>query len=1061
MSCPQCGQPNPPTAKFCNHCGSRLEIVCPGCGRANPPGSRFCNECGAALGQGTPGGPAPVVAPASYTPAHLAARILTSREALEGERKLVTVLLADLKGSMELLADRDPEEARRLLDPVLQHMMEAVHHYEGTVNQVMGDGIMALFGAPLTHEDHALRACYAALRMQERVGRYGDEVQRTQGVPVQIRVGLNSGEVVVRSIGSDLHMDYTAVGQTTHLAARMEQMARPGSVLLTVATLQLVEGYVRVRPLGPVPVKGLGHPVEVFELLGAAATRTRLQVAAARGLTRFVGREAELEQARRALALAGGGQGQVVALVGEPGVGKSRLVWELAHSHRTDGWLVLESSSVSYGKATTFAPVIDLLRSYFGLEDRDDARRAREKLTGRLLTLDEHLRPVLPALEGMLDIAVDGSSWRSLPPDRQRQQVVDGVKRVLLRESQVQPLLLVVEDLHWVDASTQALLDSLVESLPSHRVLLLVNYRPEYRHDWGGKSYYTQIRLDPLPPASVETLLGALLGSDADLRPLLALLIERAQGNPFFLEESVRALVETGVLTGERGAYRLAKPADVVQVPATVRVILAARIDRLTPGDKALLEAASVVGKDVPMAVLQAVADLPEEEVAAGLGRLQAAEFLLEARLFPQVEYTFKHSLTHEVTYGNLLHERRRSLHARAVEAIERLYPHALAEHRHRLVHHAFRGEVWSKALTHLRDLNEIPSDAAIGELMGVGPESPGRLWWTAEHERALRAAERDLAVSASFGNFGLRIVSGCRLGQAHHALGDYGQTTKVLRQVVASLPDDLARERFGMAGFASVFARSYLAWSLAEQGQFAEAAAVGARGAEIAQAADDPYSLGQAAYGLGMLHVLQGRHDQGIPLLERALVVARLADIPFMFPFLVSVLGAARVLGDDPVLGVPLLEQAVEQGASMKLRAHHALRLTWLGQAYLLTGAHEAARDVAHRAVLLAEECQERGQHARALCLAADVAAASEEPDVAVAEAAYDRAGALAASLGMRPLVAECRLGRGRLHRRTGDHALAREHLAAAATLFETLDMARGLAVARVELAATKEPSP
>jgi class 3 adenylate cyclase/tetratricopeptide (TPR) repeat protein len=996
---------------------------------------------------------AAVAGPASYTPAHLAARILTSREALEGERKLVTVLLADLKGSMELLADRDPEEARGLLDPVLQHMMEAVHHYEGTVNQVMGDGIMALFGAPLAHEDHALRACYAALRMQERVGRYSDEIQRTQGVPVQIRVGLNSGEVVVRSIGSDLHMDYSAVGQTTHLAARMEQMARPGSVLLTIATHQLVEGYVRIRPLGPLPVKGLGHPVEVFELLGAAPTRTRLQVAATRGLTRFVGRDAELEQLRTSLARAGGGRGQVVALVGEPGVGKSRLVWELAHSHRTDGWLVVESSSASYGKATTFAPVIHLLRTYFGLEDYDDARRAREKLTGRLLTLDEQLRPVLPALQGMLDIVVDDSTWRSLPPDRQRQQVVDGVKRVLLRESQVQPLLVVVEDLHWVDASTQGLLDSLVESLPSHRVLLLVNYRPEYRHGWGGKSYYTQIRLDPLPPASVETLLDGLLGSDAGLRPLLSLLTERAQGNPFFLEESVRALVETGVLTGERGAYRLAKPVDVVQVPATVRVILAARIDRLTAGDKALLEAASVVGKDVPLAVLQAVADLTDEEVAAGLGRLQAAEFFHEARLFPQVEYTFKHSLTHEVAYSTLLHERRRSLHARAVEAIERLYPHALAEHRHRLVHHAFRGEVWSKALAHLRDLNEIPSDTAIGEVMGVGPESPGRLWWAGEHERARRAAERDLAVAASFGNFGLRIVSGCRVGQAHHALGDYARATEVLRQVVASLPDDLARERFGMAGFASVFARSYLAWSLAEQGEFTEGVPVGVRGMEIAE--DDPYSLGQAAYGLGMVHVLQGRHERAIQLLERALVVARLGDIPFMFPFLVGLLGAARALGDDPVGGVPLLEQAVEQGASMKLRAHHALRLIWLGHGYLLTGRYEAARDVAHRAVLLAEECQERGQHARALCLAADIAASGEEPDVAVAEAAYGRAEAMAATLGMRPLVANCRLGRGRLHRRTGDHALAREHLAAAAALFETVDMLRGLAAARVELAA------
>ncbi len=1053
MSCPQCGQLNPPAARFCNHCGSRLEIICQGCSHPNTPGSRFCNECGATLGEGIPAGPRRGVAPAAYTPAHIAARILNSREALEGERKLVTVLLADLKGSMELLADRDPEEGRRILDPVLQLMMDAVHHYEGTVNQVMGDGVMALFGAPLAHEDHALRACYAALRMQERAGRYGDEVQRTDGVPIQIRVGLNSGEVVVRSIGSDLHMDYTAVGQTTHLAARMEQMARPGSVLLTADTLQLVEGYVRVRSLGPVPIKGLGHPVEVFELLGPTAARTRLQAAAARGLTRFVGRDAELDQLRGALARAGGGQGQVVALVGEAGVGKSRLVWELAHSHRTDGWVVLESSSVSYGKATTWAPVIDLLRTYFGLESHDDARRAREKLTGRLLTLDAQLRPVLPALHGLLDVPIDDSSWQRLPPERQRQQVVDGVKRVLLRESQVQPLLLVVEDLHWVDTDTQMLLDSLVESLPSHRVLLLVNYRPEYQHGWVGKSYYTQIRLDPLPPASVETLLGTLLGPDAGVRPLLSLLTERAQGNPFFLEESVRALVETAVLTGERGAYQLAKPVDVVQVPATVRGILEARIDRLTPGDKALLQAASVIGKDVPLAVLQAVADLASDDLASGLGRLQAAEFLQEARLFPEVEYTFKHSLTHEVAYGSLLHERRRSLHARTVEAIERLYSHTLAEHRHRLVHHAFRGEIWSKALAHLRDLNEIPSDTAIGEAMGVGPESPGRLWWAAEHERARRAAERDLAVAASFGNFGLRIVSGCRLGQAHHALGDYGRATDVLRQVVASLPDHLARERFGMAGCASVFARCYLAWSLAEQGEFAEGAAVGVQGVEIA--ADEPYSLALAAYGLGILHVIQGTADRAIPLLERALVVARLADIPFMFPFLVGVLGAARALHGDPGGGVPLLEQAVEQGASMKLRAHHALRLTWLGQAYLLRGAHDEARDVARRALLMAEECRERGLHARALCLTADIAAAGEKPDLAVADAAYGHAVALATDLGMRPLLAESRLARGRLHRRTGEREQAGEHLAAAAALLETMDMPTRLAAVRAELAA------
>ena len=380
MKCPRCEQENPPQAKFCLECATPLALRCTNCGTQLPAGAKFCFECATPVGRSAL---APRFAsPETYTPKHLAERIIDSKTALEGERKQVTVLFADLKGSMELLADRDPEVARKLLDPVLERMMEAVHRYEGTVNQVMGDGVMALFGAPVAHEDHAVRACYAALRMQETVRRYAEEVYRTQGIPLQIRVGLNSGEVVVRSIGSDLHMDYTAVGQTTHLAARMEQMAMPGSVLIPAETLSLAEGYVMVKSLGPMPVKGVPAPVEVYEVVGVTTVRSRLQATAARGLTRFVGRDSEMDQLRQAIERAKTGHGQVVAVVGEPGVGKSRLFWEFTHSHRTQGWLVVESSSVSYGKATAFLPLIDLLRTYFQIETRD-ARKVREKVTGQ------------------------------------------------------------------------------------------------------------------------------------------------------------------------------------------------------------------------------------------------------------------------------------------------------------------------------------------------------------------------------------------------------------------------------------------------------------------------------------------------------------------------------------------------------------------------------------------------------------------------------------------------------------------------------------------------------
>ena len=700
MRCLQCRHENSPQSKFCSECGARLVLSCSGCGAELPLGARFCPQCGISVGEARAEGR--FESASAYTPKYLAEKILTSRAALEGERKQVTVLFADMKGSMELLAERDPEEARRILDPVLEHMMEAVHRYEGTVNQVIGDGIMALFGAPLAHEDHAVRACYAALRMQGAVKRVAQELQRTEGVAVQLRVGLNSGEVVVRSIGSDLHMDYTAVGQTTHLAARMEQTAMPGSVLITADTLKLSEGYIEVRPLGPIKPKGLAEPVEVYEVTGASTIRRRLDAARARGLTPFVGRDAELDQLHKDQDQAAVGRGRIVAVVGEAGIGKSRLFYEFTHSHRMRDWLVLESSSDSYGKATPYLPIIDLLKAYLQIEAREDLRRIREKVTGKLLALDRALEPALPAVLSLLNYVVEDSAWRDLDPPQRRQRTVDALKRILVRESQVQPLCLAFEDLHWIDSETQGLLDSLVENLPTARILLLVNYRPEYRHGWSAKTYYTQLSLDALPAETAETLLDALLGKDQALQGLKKLLIERTKGNPFFLEESVRTLVEAQMLLGEKGAYRLARPVERIQVPATVQAVLAARIDRLSAADKQVLQLASVIGETVPHNLLQAVIDVSEEELDRSLGRLQSVEFLYQTGLYPEHEYTFKHGLTYRVAYESLLHERRRALHARIVDALEKLHAGQLAEQVERLAHHAVQGAAWDKALRYL-----------------------------------------------------------------------------------------------------------------------------------------------------------------------------------------------------------------------------------------------------------------------------------------------------------------------------------------------------------------------
>jgi class 3 adenylate cyclase/predicted ATPase len=816
MKCARCQRENPAGMKFCGECAAPLASTCPSCGAANPPENKFCGECAAPLRTAST---AKFAAPGAYTPKHLAEKILTSRSALEGERKQVTVLFADLKGSMELLADRDPEEARKILDPVLEHMMEAVHRYEGTVNQVMGDGIMALFGAPLAHEDHAVRACFAALRMQESVRRYAEEARRAHGTTVRIRVGLNSGEVVVRAIGSDLHMDYTAVGQTTHLAARMEQLADPGHTLLSLATLQLAEGYIEVKTLGPVPVKGLAEPVEIFELAGAGAVRSRLHAAAARGLTRFVGRDSEVDQLRQALNQAGAGHGQVVAVVGEPGVGKSRLYWEFTHSHRIQSWLILESGSVSYGKSTAYLPVIDLLKGYFQIEGRDDARKIREKVTGKVLSLDRVLEPVLPSLLSLLDVPVEDEQWERLDPPQRRHRTLDGIKRLLLRESQVQPLMLLFEDLHWIDTETQALLDGLVESVPTARLVLLVNYRPEYQHGWGSKTYYRQLHIAPLPAESAEALLDGLLGADATVQPLKALLTVRTGGNPLFLEESVRTLLETKALVGERGAYRLAQSIEAIQVPATVQAILAARIDRLPGEEKALLQVAAVIGKDVPLALLEPIAELREDDLRRSLARLQAAEFLYETRLFPDPEYTFKHALTHEVAYAGLLHDRRRALHAGIVDAIERLYTDRLNEQLEPLAHHAVRGEVWGKAVGYLR-------------------EAGSKAFMRSANAEALAHFSKGLDLVKMLPETPEQAHQELRL---HLALGPALQATRGLGAPEVELAYTRARQ-------------------LCEQ--------VG-----------DPHEMFQALWGLWLLWTMQGKAERGRQLGEELLVLAQRSD--------------------------------------------------------------------------------------------------------------------------------------------------------------------------------------
>ena len=688
MKCRACGHENREGAKFCRECASPLADAtsCPNCGMPTERGQKFCDSCGHRITE--PSIHAVTLDPRAYTPNHLAQKILTSRGALEGERKQVTVLFADLKGSMDLSESIDPEDWHRIMERFFTILTEGVHRFEGTVNQYTGDGIMALFGAPIAHEDHAARACYAALALQEDLRRYANELRLAKGINFSVRMGINSGEVVVGKIGDDLRMDYTALGHTASLAARMEQIAEPGKAYLTEHTARIVEGRFALQDLGKLTVKGVKEPVQVYELRGLGRLRTRLEVSRARGFSKFVGRSSEMAALEAALERAIAGNAQVVGVVAEAGAGKSRLCHELAERCRAQGITVHEGHGVAHGKAVPWFPILEFFRGYFGITEHDTARAARDKIAGRVVLLDETLIEGLPLLFDFLGVPDPERPAPPLGPEARQRQLLDLVRRLARARSAREPAVFLFEDLHWFDRASDEFIESLVEIAPGNRTLLLLNFRPEYHAAWMKRSYYQQLPLLPLGPEAIKELFADLLGTDPSLYRLRELVQERTGGNPFFIEEIVQSLVETGAVAGAKGAYRLVKPAEEVLLPATVQTVLEARIDRLAEREKRVLQTASVIGKKFSEPILRRIADFGAGDVPAALHALTSAEFLYQEALYPEAEYAFKHPLTQEVAYRSQLAERKALVHAAVARAIEELEATKLGERAALLAYH-------------------------------------------------------------------------------------------------------------------------------------------------------------------------------------------------------------------------------------------------------------------------------------------------------------------------------------------------------------------------------------
>jgi class 3 adenylate cyclase/tetratricopeptide (TPR) repeat protein len=1010
---------------------------CVACQHELAEGARFCQQCGTR------------VEAASASSAALALP--------EGERKQVTVLFADLKGSMELLAGRDPEDARALLDAVLQHMMEAVHHFGGTVNQVMGDGIMALFGAPLALEDHAVRACHAALRMQDAVQRFARSGSVPGAALAAIRVGINSGEVAMRSISSDLRMDYTAVGQTTHLAARMEQLASPGVTLLGPATRAMVEGLVDLRDGGIRPVKGLGEPLPVYELVGTRRSQSRLQAGHGRELTPFIGRAAELARLQQALALARQGRGQHLTLVGEAGAGKSRLLHELVQGDAARGWWVLAAAAVSYGRRTPFLLLAELMADFLGFEAGDDDAARVERVRARAAEGGEG---TCDALLSLLGLPGAGAAWQRSDPGEKRHQTLAAAAALLQRASRERPLLVIIENLHWIDAQTQAFIDTLAATTLHDRVVLLCSCRPEHTLP----AAQTAVPIAALDAPAAQVFVANLLGDDSSVAAVGRLLVERTQGNPFFLEETVRSLVESGALAGVPGALRLQWPLDNLQVPATVQAVLAARIDRLRPADKLVLQAAAVIGRDVVLPLLAAAAAMGEPDTAASLARLEAAGLLYTTATHPQHALSFKHALTQSVAYGSLLREQRRALHARLVPALEALHAGRLPEHADLLARHALGAELWPQALHHLRlaaeqaaarsayveaaallqqalavlpRLADGPASAAtaidlrlalrqallplgrfdeilhllqqalaLAELAGDRPRG-GRVqaflaawyWWRGQPDAASQAADHALLIADECADTGLAALAQSYLGQILYTRAEYTRAVAVL-EAAARLEDTRRGERFGPGVPLAAFSRIWLVFTHSERGDFGAAAEEAAR-AE-AGAVGHLYTRVVLASAVGYSHILQGALDDAIRVLERAHADAR-QNMPTQLDQVATRLGHAYALAGRHGEALALLSPAC-----MALKATYlinlSIQLAWLADAWLRAGRLDAAQAVAAEALALARQCREPGNEAWVHWTLGRIAQSGGQP--AEASAAFDAARVLALRHGMPPLL-------------------------------------------------------
>jgi class 3 adenylate cyclase len=701
MKCPKCQFENPEGMQFCVECGNKLGIICPKCGFDNSPSFKFCGNCGNALTKPKEAPSIDYAEPQSYTPKFLADKILTTRSSIEGERKLVTVLFADVANYTSMAEKLDPEEVHQIMDGCFKILMDEIHKFEGTINQFTGDGVMALFGAPIAHEDHAQRACYAALSIQKVIEGYGEKIKEDIGIEFNMRIGLNSGPVIVGSIGDDLRMDYTAVGDTTNLASRMERMANSGTILVSMDTYKLARDFFDFESQGRVEIKGKGETQEAYEVIKASEVQTRIEASMAKGLSKFVGREKSLATLMETYDKVQSGSGQVVGIVGEAGVGKSRLFLEFRKLLPQGEFNCLEARCLHYGGSMAYLPILDILRSYFEIKEGDREFIVKKKIKEKSLKLDKKLKSIIPPFQELLSLKVEDEDFIKLDRQKKKEKTFEALRDLFIRVSHDRPFILAVEDFHWIDRISEGFLDYLIGWLPNTRIMLILLYRPEYTHQWGSKSYYTKVGLDKLGTASSTELVHSILEGAEVVPELREIILNRSAGNPLFMEEFAHTLQENGTIQRKDQQWILSQKASDIQVPDTIQGIIAARMDRLEDNLKRTMQVASVIGQNFVFRILLTITDM-KEDLKSHLLNLQGLEFIYEKSLFPELEYIFKHAITQEVAYNSLLLKRRKAIHEKIGKAIEELYPERLEELYEMLAYHYQRSDNREKAAEYL-----------------------------------------------------------------------------------------------------------------------------------------------------------------------------------------------------------------------------------------------------------------------------------------------------------------------------------------------------------------------